>query len=122
MQKPRPADATGVSVAIYVLDSNGNYRNIGNTTSDANGFYSLQWTPDIPGKYTVIASFDGSESYWPSHAETAFAVDEAAPTPTEQPAVAAPPTEMYFAISTAAIIIAIAIVGVLILLTLRKRP
>jgi outer membrane protein assembly factor BamB len=122
MQKPRPANATGVPVAIYVLDNNGNYRNIGNTTSDANGCYSFQWTPDISGKYTVIATFDGSESYWPSHAETAFAVDEAAPTPTEQPAVAAPPTEMYCAISTAAIIIAIAIVGVLILLAVRKRP
>ncbi len=57
MQKPRPTEATGVPVIIDVLDANGNYRNIGNTTSDANGFYSLQWTPDIPGKFTVIATF-----------------------------------------------------------------
>jgi hypothetical protein len=120
MQKPRPTNATGVTVTIDVIDSNNNYRNIGSTTSDANGFYSFQWKPDIPGKYTVIATFDGSESYWPSHAETAFAVDEAAPQPTQQ-TLALPPTEMYFAISTAAIIIAIAIVGAVLALLLKKR-
>jgi hypothetical protein len=119
MQKPKPTNTTGVLVNIDVIDSNNNYRPIGQTTTDASGLYSLQWTPDIAGKYTVIASFAGSESYWPSNAQTAFAVDEVAPTPTAEPAVAMPPTEMYFAISTALIIIAIAVVGVLLL---RKRP
>ena len=33
-----------------------------------------------------------------------------------------PPTEMYFAISTIAIIIAIAIVGILLATILKKRP
>jgi hypothetical protein len=122
MQKPRPMDATGVEVTLNVLDSNGNVREIGKTTSDSNGFYSLQWTPDVPGKYTVYASFAGSESYWPSHAETAFGVMEApepvaAPQPEPQP-----PTEMYFTISTLAIIVAIAVVGALLTLVLRKRP
>ena len=31
------------------------------TTSDASGFYSYQWTPDITGKYTVIATFGGTQ-------------------------------------------------------------
>jgi hypothetical protein len=82
--------------------------------------FSFKWTPDIEGNYKVIATFAGSESYWPSQAETTFFVDPAAPTPTAIPVVASPPpTEMYFVASTAAIIIAIAIVG---LLLLRKRP
>ena len=51
------------------------------------GFYSYKWKPDIDGKYTVYAKFGGSESYWPSQATTAFAVDAAAPTATPQPAV-----------------------------------
>jgi hypothetical protein len=119
MQQPLPTDTIGVKVSIDVWDSNGNFRNIGQTTSDANGFYSLNWTPDIVGKYTVIATFQGSESYWPSHAETAFVVNEAAPTPTAQPTVALPPTEMYILGTGVAIIIAIAILG---LLVLRKRP
>jgi len=119
MQKPRPTNATGVPVSIDVIDSNGNYRNIGTTASDANGAFSLQWAPDITGKYTVIATFAGSESYWPSSAETSFAVDPAAPTASPYPVVNLPPTETYFAISAVAIIVAIAIVG---LLMLRKRP
>jgi hypothetical protein len=119
MQKPKPTNVTGVPVNFDVIDSNGNFRQIGSTTSDADGFYSFNWTPDIEGKYTVIATFQGSESYWPSHAETAFVVNAATPTPTSQPAVTLPPTEMYFAISTAIIVAAIVIVG---LLLLRKRP
>ena len=119
MQKPLPTNATGVPVTIDVIDNNGNFRNIGNAITDTNGFYSLQWTPDIAGKYTVIASFQGSESYWPSNALTAFAVNEAAPTPTAQPPLALPPFEMYTIGTGIAIIIAIAIVGLMIL---RKRP
>jgi hypothetical protein len=122
MQKPQPKNATGVPVSIDVLDSNGNYRNIGTTTSDANGAFSLQWTPDITGKYTVIATFAGSESYWGSHSETSFAVDAATPTASPYPVTVLPPTETYFAISTIAIITAIAIVGAVIVLVLRKRP
>ena len=69
MQKPKPTDVTGVTVSIDVIDANGNQRTIGTTTSDSSGAFSYAWTPDIEGKYTVIASFTGSESYWPSSAE-----------------------------------------------------
>jgi hypothetical protein len=88
----------------------------------SNGFFSFEWTPDIEGKYTLIATFQGSESYWPSHAETAFVVEAAAPTPTPQLSLALPPTEMYVLGIGVAIIIAIAIVGALILMAVRKRP
>jgi hypothetical protein len=122
MQKSKPTDATGVSVRIDVIDANGNYRNIGETTSDADGFYSYDWKPDIEGKYTVIATFEGSESYWPSHAETAFVVEAAAPTPTQQPATAAPPTDMYVLGIGTAIIITIIIGFAVTIILLRKRP
>ncbi len=121
-QQAMPSDATGVEVKLDVLDANGNYRNIGSTTSDANGFYSFEWTPDIEGKYTVIANFEGSESYWPSHAETAFVVEAAAPTPTQQPVTASPPTDMYILGIGTAIIIAIVIGFAVTILLLRKRP
>jgi outer membrane protein assembly factor BamB len=117
-QQPMPTNASGVPVSIDVLDSNGNYRNIGTTTSDISGTFGFLWKPDIPGKYTVIATFAGSESYYPSYSETSFAVDLAA-SASPYPVVSLPPTEMYFAASTIAIIIAIAIVGILML---RKRP
>ena len=80
MQKPKPADIIGVPVTLSVLDANGNYRQIGNTTSNSDGFFTFSWLPDIDGQYIVYASFDGSESYWPSHAVTSFAVYAAAHT------------------------------------------
>jgi len=122
VQFPRPANATGVEVTLSVIDSNGNFREIGKVTSDSDGFFSYDWIPDIPGKFIVVASFAGSESYYPSQAETAFTVDaapEASPGPTPTPASM---SEMYFLPSVAGIIVAIAVVGALILLVLRKRP
>jgi len=121
MQKPCPTVVTGVPVTIDVVDANGNYRNIGTTTSDGSGSFSLMWTPDIPGKYTVVASFAGSESYYGSYAQTAFGVDEApdaTPEPTQAPASLA---DQYFLPMSIGIIAAIAIVGVVLALLLRKR-
>jgi outer membrane protein assembly factor BamB len=121
-QFPRPTDITGVKVTLSVLDANDNYREIGTTTADSDGFYSLHWTPDIEGKYTVYASFDGSKSYYPSHATTAFAVDPAPPPDTSTNTgnvVELPPIEAYFIGATVVIILAIAIVGFLLL---SKRP
>ncbi len=122
MNQARPTNATGVPINLEVIDSNGNLRPIGSTISDTNGFYSFNWKPDIEGKYTVIATFQGSESYWPSHAETAFLVNPAPGTPTPQPLAAQSPTDMYVLGTGIAIIIAIAIVGAVILIAVRKRP
>lgn len=119
---PLPANATGVPVSLYVLDSNNNYRLIGTTTTNAQGTYGLTWEPDIAGNYTVTAVFAGTGAYYPSSASTAFYASDPAPAASPYPVVNLPPTEMYFAISTVAIIVAIAIIGVLIMLTLRKRP
>jgi hypothetical protein len=120
MQKPRPTNVTGVPVAISVMDSNGNFREIGAATT-TDGFFSFNWKPDIEGQYTVYASFSGSESYWPSHALTSFAVDPAPPTASPYPVTNLPPTEMYIAEAAAAIIIAIVLVGAVLAVLIRKR-
>jgi outer membrane protein assembly factor BamB len=121
-QQPMPTNVTGVPVSIDVLDSNGNYRNIGTATSDGSGTFAFTWTPDIPGDFTVIATFAGSESYYPSNAETHFNAAMPAPTASPYPTVNLPPTEMYIVGGVVAIIIAIAIVGVVLLMAIRKRP
>ncbi len=121
MQKPRPSNATGVGVTLSVLDPNNNCYEIGTVTSDANGMYKLLWEPLVPGEYTVIATFAGSESYWPSYAETAVGVTEApeaTPPPTPEPASAA---ELYFVPMSIGILIAIVAVGLVIILMLRIR-
>ncbi len=124
-QQPMPTNFTGVTVTLDVLDHNGNYRNIGTATTDATGSYSLNWVPDIPGSYNVIATFHGTNGYWPSYAETSFIVDnqaQASATPTAQSNVATTGDLMTYVFAAAiAIIIVIAIVGVLTIFMLRKK-
>ena len=119
----RPLNATGVVIELSVVDANGNYRTIGTTTSDADGFFNYNWKPDIDGAYTLYASFAGSKAYWPSHDVTSFVVDPAAAlTPTSQPVIEQQPIATYIAGAVVAIIIAIAIVGALLAVMIRKRP
>jgi hypothetical protein len=122
-QQLSPTNFTGVPVTIDIVDSNGNYRNIGTATTDSTGLFHLTWTPDIPSDYTVIATFQGTNGYWPSHTETAFTVLPA-PTPVPVTTVETPPdmTGTYVTYAAVAIIIAVAIVGAVIVLMLRKRP
>ena len=121
MQQPISHDITGVPVTLSVVDSNGNYRTIGNTTTDATGSYGFNWTPDIPGTYTVVATFSGSGSYYGSTAQTylyASAATTPAPTAAPQSNLATTADLMTYVVAAAiAIIIAIAIVG----LTLTKK-
>jgi hypothetical protein len=122
-QKPVPTNFTGVTVSLYVTDSNGNYRQIGETTTNANGKYSFTWIPDIPGDFTIHAVFAGTNAYWPSSDTTSFTVGatpEATPQPTPTPASMA---DLYFMPMSVGMIIAIvAVIALLALLLLRKRP
>ncbi len=122
MQQTYPADAVGVEVVLSVLDPNNNYYEVGRTTSDASGGYKLMFTPEVPGEYTVIASFAGSESYWKSTAQTYLGVldaPEATPEPTQAPASLA---DQYMLPGIGIIVAAIAAVGIAIIaLMLRKK-
>jgi len=123
MQFEQPSNVTGVSVQLSAIDSNNNYRNIGTTTTDSSGFFSIQWTPDISGKYTVIATFAGTSSYYGSTARTAFAVDETDPPATPQPTQPPSMADQYFVPAIAGLLAAIIAVGVfLAVLTTKKRP
>jgi outer membrane protein assembly factor BamB len=86
-QQPKPTNATGVKVTLSTFDPNNNTYVIGTTTSDANGLYKIMWTPPVPGAYTIIATFAGSDSYYGSSAETAIGVTNA---PTAQVPIAIP--------------------------------
>jgi hypothetical protein len=121
--EPAPHETwTGVTVDLYVVDANMNARPIGTaTTSAENGAFAFAWTPDIPGTYYLYADFNGSNAYYGSHAETAFVVSEATePTaaPTPQPTSLA---DQYLLPGIGIIVAAIAIVGALILLQLRRK-
>jgi outer membrane protein assembly factor BamB len=121
MDQAKPTNFTGVQVTLNVVDSNGNTRYIGTATTDESGFYSYNWTPDITGAYTVIATFAGNNGYYGSSSEAAFAVDEAAATPTPVPTQAPSAADLYFIPAIAGIFAAIIIVIVLVALVLKKH-
>ena len=121
MQKPMPMDATGVEVVLEVFDPNGNFYEIGTTTSDTEGNYGLMWTPDVPGEYMVLASFLGSESYWGSHDSTYVGVVDA-PEPTPEPeATPASMTDTYVLGMGAAGLAAIIVIGLVLIMMMRKK-
>ncbi len=121
-QQSMPTNLTGVPVTINVLDSNGNYRTVGTTTSDGSGKFAYTWTPDIPGSFTVVAIFAGSNAYYGSNAETPIYASELAAAPTPQPTQVQSMADLYFMPMSIAIIIAIIVVGAFTVLALRKRP
>ena len=82
---------------------------------------SYNFDPQVPGEYTILASFTGSGSYYGSTAETAIVVGEAATTtPTATPTASM--ADQYLLPLGFGIIATIIIVGVVLVLVLRKRP
>jgi hypothetical protein len=123
MQHPIPAEVVGVPVSLDAMDPAGNFIHIGDVTTDGlSGTFGFVWTPDAVGQYTVSATFMGDESYGSSHATTYVGITEAPVTPDNDTKgqTVVDNTPIFYAIFAAAIaiIIAIAIVGVLLL---RKR-
>ena len=121
MQKPLPTNVIGVEISLDAVDPNGNSVHIGTVTSDGmTGMYQKMWEPEIAGEYTIYATFAGDESYGSSVAAAPVGIIEA-------PATSAPTTPISQASDNSmivvgtglAVIIAVAIVGLLIL---RKRP
>jgi hypothetical protein len=146
-QQTLPSHATGVPVKLSVVDPNGNAIDIGTVTSDVSGNYAMMWAPEHAGMYTIIATFEGSNSYYGSYAVTHVASNAAGaitvtptpvvvtPTPTPTATQTTPPsvtpsiapssgtgpslgTEYYIAI--AAVVIIVAIVAIAVLLRRRK--
>jgi hypothetical protein len=118
-----PPKEPGVPVTLTALDPNNNTIPIGITTTDSAGNYAISFVPTVTGMYTITATFAGTNSYWKSSSETKLTVISAATTsaPTSTGSVGISETTLYASI--AAVIVAIAIVGVVLgLLMLRKRP
>ena len=118
MGQALPEDAKGVTVKLTAIDPNGNFQEMGEAVTDINGNFGKMWNPPVSGEYYITATFEGSESYWPSDATTYMGVTEApeaTPPPDPTPG---PPTETYITGSTIAILAGIAIA---VFLILRKK-
>jgi hypothetical protein len=117
---------TGVPVTLTAIGLDGTVTDIGTTTTNGYyGNYGMAWTPPKADTYTIIATFAGDDSYGSSTAATSLVVVQApaspTPTPTQGPTTQPDNTGLYMLVSGVgiAIIIAIAIVGILLY---RKRP
>jgi outer membrane protein assembly factor BamB len=115
MQQACPTTATGVEVTLDTLDPNGNFIHIGTVTSDMSGGFKKMFTPEVPGEYTIIATFAGSESYGSSYAQTYMGVSEAPPA-TAAPEYPQPIDNTWTIVGVGiAIILVVVIVGILLL-------
>ena len=123
MQTQIPMDVVGVPVSIDAVDPNGNSIHIATVTTDMSGTFGYAWTPEIAGEYKITATFAGDDSYGSSWAQTYATVAEApqaSPTPSAISFDAINNTVTTTIVGgVVAIIIAIALVGLLIL---KKRP
>ncbi len=117
MQKPCPMETTGVPVKLEAFGADGSYVDIGTVTSDVNGFRH-EWIPPDEGLYTILATFNGDESYGSSWGATGLSVGPAPPPP-EEPAEEPAYTTIDLAI-IAAVVVAI-VIGIVNLWALRKR-
>jgi outer membrane protein assembly factor BamB len=112
MQYERPEDVAGVTVKLEAIDSSGQRSFLGTTITNMDGEYGFTWTPDTEGQYEVIATFEGTKSYWGSHDTTFISVDPELST--EMPA--------YLTIDLVILIVAVIglIIGLIVYITLRK--
>jgi hypothetical protein len=121
MQYARPTDVIGVEVTISVFDPNGNCYDVGTATSDASGKYVCEFTPPVPGLYTVYATFEGSGAYWPSSDQNYLKVEQAPVATAEPTPTPAPMTDTYVLGLGVGAIVAIVAIGLVLVLMLRKR-
>ncbi len=119
-QFERPT-VTGVQVKLEAYDPNGNYQNLGTTTTDSYGRFGFAFEPEVPGTYWISATFEGSDSYYGSLSTTYLLVDPAPspaiPIESEEPSAPLITTEV-------AIVLAVAVasvIGVVAYWILRKR-
>jgi hypothetical protein len=119
LQRALPANLTGVPVQLTAIGSDGTVTDIGTTTSNAYyGTFSYEWTPANADKYMITASFAGDASYGSSSAATTVSIGQAAvatPSPTQEQLQIATDDTMTIIGTGIAVIIAVAIVGVLLL-------
>lgn len=120
-QQQKPANASGVEVILETLDPNDNSYEIGRTISDDAGNYRLLWQPKVPGEYKLIATFRGSESYFSSTTETFVAVEAAPESSSTQQQIVVPDYTMTIIGVGIAVVIAVAMVGLLLFVALKKR-
>ena len=106
---------TGVPVTLTAIGSDGSVVDLGTVTT--NGYYGTfykEWTAPAEGAYEIIASFAGDDSYGSSAASTAVSISPAPAEITIPEQIVPPDYTMTIIAAAVAIIIAVALVGVIL--------
>jgi len=120
-QQQCPMDVQGVPVKLEAFGEDGSYIEIGTARSNAYGDFVYEWTPPDERLYTIMATFEGSNSYWYSYDATYVSVG---PAPAPAGPIEPEPTEAPVITTEIAIILAvvvIAVIGIVAFWALRKR-
>jgi len=114
----RPMGTTGVEVTVFAQQGD-HVIDVGKVVSDDSGRFAITWTPpaDATGNWDVYAYFSGSGAYYGSWDKSEMAVLAA---PEVVPPEPLPPYGWYIAGAAAAIIAAVAIVGILLFRKISK--
>lgn len=122
MQKPCPENVKGVPVTLKAIRADGSTIDIATVTSDAYGHFQYLWTPPDQQTYTIMANFNGSDSYWGSYAVTGVGVVQASASPSTtvpptSPSVAptpeaTPSTDVYIIVTAVAVILVVVVVAI----------
>jgi len=113
-QFSEPMDVTGIEITVYAYDGEEAV-NVGKTTSDSRGHFSINWSPQKEGDYEIWAYFDGTAAFYGDDAKTDISVFAAPVVVEPEPT---PPYEWYI------VGIGIAVIAVVIICTiliLRKK-
>ena len=113
-----PPTPQGVPVKLAYQMADGSWKDINEVISDDHGNFGLQWTPPAEGVYKVMAFFLGSESYFGSSDTTYVIVGPAAsPSGQIEPETGLISTEVAIALA----VVAVAVIGAVAFLVIRKR-
>jgi outer membrane protein assembly factor BamB len=107
---------TGVPVILTAIGSDGSVIDIGTTTTNGyGGTFGMAWTPPKEDTYTIMASFNGDDSYGSSMATTAVTVGPAPATtpPVEIPTPVDNTMLLYGILVAVAIAIVLALIAIL---------
>ncbi|MEM2099709.1 MAG: PQQ-binding-like beta-propeller repeat protein [Candidatus Bathyarchaeia archaeon] len=116
-----PPSPKGVTVRLSVIDPNNNCYEIGSVTTDSNGLYKFTWTPEIEGEYTIIATFDGNNSYWSSYAITALSMTKTEATESASPQGPAPMPSDNTALLYGILVVVIVTLAISLIALFKKR-
>jgi hypothetical protein len=104
-QQALPANLLGVPVKLQAISSDGATTDIGTVNSNRYGIFAYEWTPTKAGMYTIVATFEGTNSYGSSQAAAYLSVGSSSST--DSNTTSSNDSTIFIALAAIALIIAV---------------